>query len=196
MLNVALALAQANAIASGDSIAAQHGVCVCQLALGACLTKRGDNRKAKGWFERAANGLHRLAERSPTAVRLLSDEASALNNLGQAELELGDTLAAMQAFVSSRKILEALAASTSDYAIRSNLGGILHNQAIVEERNGNLKSAQSLLDQAISQQTAALQVAPNCKRCQTFLAKHQSLLLLVSNKNLSTTVNVSPLTKR
>ncbi len=194
MLNVALALAQATAIASGDSIAAQHGVCVCQLALGACMSKRGDIQKAKGWFERAANGLHRLAERSPTAVRLLSDEASALNNLGQAELALGDTLAAMQAFVSSRKILEALAANMSDYAIRSNLGGILHNQAIVEESNGNLESALSLINQAISQQSLALQVAPNCKRCQTFLAKHQSLLLQVSDKNLSTTVNVSPLT--
>ncbi len=193
MLTVALALAQANATANPDSIAAKHGVCICQLALGACMTRKEELQLAQAWFEKAAKGLHQLTEKSPAAVRLLSDEASALNNLGQSELALENSLAAMQAFSSSRKILEALSASTSDYTIRSNLGGILHNQAIVEESSGNLEAARNLLNQAIEHQRLALQVAPECRRCQTFLSKHQSLLTQVNSKIRSITVDVRPL---
>jgi eukaryotic-like serine/threonine-protein kinase len=194
MLNVALGLAQENATANIDSIAAQHSLSVCQLALGAAMSRKNEVQQAKGWFKKAAIGLHRLATKCPSSVRLLCDEASALNNLGQTELEMGSTLAAMEAFSSSRKILNELATITSDYVIRSNLGGILHNQAIVEENNGNVEAARDLLLQAIEHQKLALQAAPDCKRCQKFMKEHTSLLSQVANKIPTRIDDVSPLT--
>jgi len=150
---------------------------------------------AKEWFEEAVAGLHRLASRVPNAVRLHCDEASALNNLGQSELELGHTDAAMKAFSSSRNILENLALNTSDYTIRSNLGGVLHNQAIAEESRGNLEAAQVLLFQAIENQKHALQMAPDCKRCQTFLSEHTSHLSQLSGNAKSTTQKIRSISK-
>ena len=182
MLSMALSLAQANAKTNIDSIASQHEVCVCQLALGACLSSREEVNQAKVWFEQAASGLNRLAVRCPSNVRLRSDEASALNNIGQSELNLGNTLAATQAFASSRKILEVLVSSTTDYSIRSNLGGILNNQAIAEESQGNIEAAEKLLLKAVDNQRLALQVAPDCNRCKVFLTQHESHLLRVSSK--------------
>ncbi|MCY2982727.1 MAG: serine/threonine-protein kinase [Planctomycetota bacterium] len=190
MLRLALSLAQCNANSNVDSIAAQHEVCVCQLALGAYMRRSKDLAQSKDWFEEAAAGLHRLAGSIPNAVRLHCDEASALNNLGQSELELGNTLAAMEAFASSRKILEDLVMNTSDYTIRSNLGGVLHNLAIAEESRGNMEVAQGLLNQAIENQKLALQMAPDCKRCQKFLAEHTSHLSQISGKAKSTTQKI------
>jgi serine/threonine protein kinase/tetratricopeptide (TPR) repeat protein len=195
MLRLALSLAQSNATANVDSIAAQHEVCVCQLALGATMRRNKDVAHAKEWFEEAVAGLHRLASRVPNAVRLHCDEASALNNLGQSELELGHTDAAMKAFSSSRNILENLALNTSDYTIRSNLGGVLHNQAIAEESRGNLEAAQVLLFQAIENQKHALQMAPDCKRCQTFLSEHTSHLSQLSGNAKSTTQKIRSISK-
>ena len=165
---------------------AQHEVCVCQLALGAHMRRMNDVAQSKDWFTEAAAGLHRLAASIPNAVRLHCDEASALNNLGQSQLELGHTLAAMEAFASSRKILEDLAINTSDYTIRSNLGGVLHNQAMAEESRGNREAAHDLLVQAIENQKLALQMAPDCKRCHKFLAEHTSHLSQLSGKAKST----------
>ena len=190
MLRLALSLAQSNAASNADSIAAQHEVCVCQLALGAFMRRTKDLAQSKDWFADAAAGLHRLAASIPNAVQLHCDEASALNNLGQSELELGDTLAAMESFASSRKILEDLAINTSDYTIRSNLGGVLHNQAIGEESRGNMEAAQVLLVQAIENQKLALLMAPDCKRCQKFLAEHTSHLSQLSGKAKSTTQKI------
>jgi tetratricopeptide (TPR) repeat protein len=190
MLRLALSLAQNNATFNADSIAAQHKVCVCQLALGAFMRRNQDFAQSKDWFEEAVTGLHRLAGSMPNAVRLHCDEASALNNLGQLELELGHTIAAMEAFASSRKILEDLALNTSDYTIRSNLGGVLHNQAIAEESRGNMEAAQGLLVQAIENQELALQMAPECKRSQKFLEEHTSHLSQLSGKAKSTTQKI------
>ena len=194
MLSLALTLAEENALANMDSIAAQHEVSVCQLALGAWYSRRKEIAQAKECFEKAADGLHRLVSRSPTAVRLQSDEASALNNVGQSKLELRDSTAAAEAFASSRKILENLALRTSDYTIRSNLGGVLHNQAIVEESMGNFEAARSLLFQAIDNQKLALQVAPACKRCQKFLTEHTQHLKQLSGKAKAKTDKVGSVT--
>ncbi len=178
----ALDLSESNAKSHSDEFADLHDACVCQLALGSCCARYENAEQAKVWFEKAATGLHRMSAKCPTNARLLSDEASALNNLGQIELETGQTRSALKAFDSSRKILERLTASTSDYSIRSNLGGVLNNQAIAQENLGNIEAAKQLLVSAVEMQRLALQSAPECKRCQAFLLEHEAHLLRVSNK--------------
>ena len=180
MLSIALDLANANAKSNADKMAAHYDVCICQLALGAWSVQEKAIEQAKTWFEKAASGLHRLRLRCPSNVRLQSDHASALNNLGQTELESGNAQAALEAFESSQKILASLAKSTSDYTIQSNLGGVLNNLAMAHESLGHLASTRSCLVKAIEHQKLALKIAPDCKRCQEFLSEHESHLLRVT----------------
>ncbi len=182
MLTRALELAEGNASQYSDEVPEVHEVCVCQLALGAKCAKAKNALQAIVWFEKAAAGLQRLTMKNPANVRLLSDQASALNNLGQMEMEAGTTVSALKSFTASRKILEGLAANSSDYAIQSNLGGVLNNQAIAEESLGNMVAAKRLLIQAVEVQRNAVQSAPDCKRCQAFLKEHEQHLLRVSSK--------------
>lgn len=189
MLALALELAEANASLQSDEVPELHEVCVCQLALGSTCAKAKNTLQAMVWFEKAAAGLHRLTAKNPANVRLLSDQASALNNLGQMEMEAGTTVSALKSFAASRKILEALAANSSDYVIQSNLGGVLNNQAIAEEKLGNMEAAKRLLIQAVEVQRLAVQSAPDSKRCQAFLKEHEQHLLRVSSK---VTINRDP----
>ena len=182
MLTRALELAESNASLHPDEVPELHEVCVCQLALGAKCAKTKNISLAIVWFEKAAAGLHRLSEKNPANTRLLSDQASALNNLGQMEMEVGTTVAALKSFTASRKILEGLAANSSDYVIQSNLGGVLNNQAIAEENLGNIETAKRLLTQAVEVQRQAVRLAPDSVRCQAFLKEHEQHLLRVSSK--------------
>ena len=182
MLTRALELAEANASLQSDAAPELHEVCVCQLALGAKCAKAKNISLAIVWFEKAAAGLNRLSAKNPTNVRFLSDQASALNNLGQMEMEAGTTVVALKSFTASRKILEGLAANSSDYVIQSNLGGVLNNQALAEENLGNMETAKRLLTQAIEVQRQAVQSAPDSTRCQAFLKEHEQHLLRVSSK--------------
>ena len=182
MLTRALELAESNANLGHDVISDHHEVCVCQLALGAKCATAKDTAQAIVWFEKAAAGLQRLSVNNPKNVRLLCDEASALNNLGQMELESGATVSALKSFSVSRKLLEGLASHTSDYEIHSNLGGVLNNQAIAEEMLGDLEAAERLLIRAVEVQRQALQSAPGSKRCQAFLKEHEQHLLRVASK--------------
>ena len=182
MLTRALELAEADASLHSDETPELHEVSVCQLALGAKCANAKDISQAIVWFEKAAAGLQRLTVKNPASVRLLSDQASALNNLGQMEMEAGTTVSALKSFAASRRILEGLAANSSDYVIQSNLGGVLNNQAIAEESLGNLDAAKRLLIQAVEVQRHAIQSAPDSKRCQAFLKEHEQHLLRVSSK--------------
>ena len=98
------------------------------------------------------------------------------------EMEAGTTAVALKSFTASRKILEGLAANSSDYVIQSNLGGVLNNQALAEENLGNMETAKRLLTQAIEVQRQAVQSAPDSTRCQAFLKEHEQHLLRVSSK--------------
>jgi eukaryotic-like serine/threonine-protein kinase len=182
MLTRALELSEANASLHSDEVPELHEVCVCQLALGAKCAKAKNVSLAIVWLEKAAAGLTRLSAKNSANIRLLSDQASALNNLGQMEMEAGTTVAALKSFTASRKILEGLAANSSDYVIQSNLGGVLNNLAIAEEYLGNIGAAKRLLIQAVEVQRHAVQSAPNSKRCQAFLKEHEQHLLRVSSK--------------
>ena len=184
------AVSSNSASRTSEGITASHQVCICQLALGSACSRTKDSVQARVWFEKGALALKRLVANHPTSVRLLTDCASALNNWGQAELALGANQAAQKAFSASLLILEKLAEDRSDYLATSSLGGVLNNQAMVLEKNGDLLAATQLLKRAIDLQKFALQTTPDSKRCQEFLEQHQANYIRIL-RNLSSSQDIT-----
>ncbi len=181
LLEIALSTSELSARERPDDPVIAHEVCVCQLALGsACMPK--DPTKAKVFLERGTSDLRRLALKHPGNTRLWNDYASGLNNLGQAELETDALMDAKAAFEESKRVLERLMESTSDYMVACNLGGVLNNLASIAESRGNLREAQRMLTKAIEIQKRAIAAAPESKRSQEFLRQHESNLVRVDEK--------------
>ena len=176
MIEHAVAINQQRALRSSGDVAVAHDLSLSQLALGATLLARDEIEEARRLFHKAVVDMKRLHEQHPAIVRFSVDLASALNNLGQAELELSAYAAAEQNFVEAKSLLERLHQSSDDYWVASNLGGVCNNLAVVKEHQGQRREAEQLLHQAIEYQELALSKSPESARCREFLAEHRAQL--------------------
>lgn len=177
MLERAVAINQQRTQSLSGDVAAMHDLSLSRLALGATLLAQQDDvEEARRLFHKAVVDMKRLHEQHPAIDRFGVDLASALNNLGQAELELSAYSAAEQNFAESKSLLERLHQSSEDYWVASNLGGVCNNLAVVKEHQGQRREAEQLLHQAIEYQEFALSKSPESARCREFLAEHRAQL--------------------
>ncbi len=161
---------------------AQHELALTRLASGALWLSENEKEKATQEFRSAIDDLHELHILHPAIVRFEVDLATALNNLGQAELESEQFALAESSFLESKGRLERLLPGSNDYWIASNLGGVLNNLAIVKERQGHIAQAEEYLNKAIEFQETALKKSPDSARCQEFLAEHRAQLARLMNQ--------------
>lgn len=172
----AVSINQQRTQANPDDMAAVHDLSLARLALGANLMTDDDIDPARRLFHKAVNDMKRLHQQHPAIVQFGVDLASALNNLGQAELEAHAVSAAEQNFLQSKSLLERLYLGSQDYMVASNLGGVCNNLAVTKEHQGQLREAELLLNQAIKYQELALSKSPDSARCRDFLAEHRAQL--------------------
>lgn len=172
----AVSLNQRRARTDATDPFAIHDLSLARLALGANCLSRDDSEDARRLFHQAVMDLRRLHELHPAIIKFGVDLSSALNNLGQAELELQGYSAAEQNFTEAKNLLERLHRSSEDYWIASNLGGVCNNLAVVKEHQGQIADAERLLSKAISYQEFALSKSPDSARCREFLAEHRAQL--------------------
>ncbi len=176
LIERAIAINQQRAQELPEDISVVHDLSLARLALGAIGMKTGDLQQSRRLFHKATMELRQLHAQHPAIIKFATDLASALNNLGQAELELHALSAAEQNFVESKNLLTRLYQGTEDYWIASNLGGVCNNLAIVKEQQGQQLAAEQLLKDAIKYQEFALAKSPDSARCQEFLDEHRAQL--------------------
>lgn len=176
LLDRAVSLNKQRVRENSQDMSVLHDLSLAQLALGANSLARDNKEDARRLFHQAVSQLRSLVDQHPAIVKFGIDLASALNNLGQAELELDAYAEAEQNFVESKSLLERLHRNSEDYWIASSLGGVCNNLAIVKEHQGKLDDAQQLLSAAIGYQEFALSKSPDSARCREFLAEHRAQL--------------------
>ena len=182
MLERAVVINQQRSLALSGDYAAAHDLSLSRLALGATLLAQQDIEEARRLFNRAVVDMKLLHEQHPSIARFGVDLASALNNLGQAELELSAFSSAERNFAESKSLLERLYQSGEDYWVASNLGGVCNNLAVVKKHQGQPREAEQLLHSAIEYQELALSKSPESARCREFLAEHRAQLARLNEK--------------
>lgn len=167
---------------------AEHDLSLCRLALGAHLLQLGEAETSRVYFEKAVGDLRRLHLTHPAVTKFALDLSTALNNLGQSEMQTQALNAAEQAFEESREYLERLLQNTNEYVVQSCLGGVCNNLALVKEARGLHDEAEKLLKEAIVYQKKAIAQSPDSKSCESFLAEH--IAQLARLQSLQTEANL------
>jgi tetratricopeptide (TPR) repeat protein len=124
-------------------------------------------------FEQAISLQLKLVRQAPLVLQYRSELAASWNNLGQWQADQGQLATAESSLGKARELLESICTDHPDQlAERSSLGGVLHNLALVLERQQRFAEAVALLEVAISHQQFAADQAPNVTRYREFLAEH------------------------
>lgn len=135
----------------------------------------------------------RLVRQAPLVLGYRSELAATWNNLGQWYCELDELPAAEQALGEARGLLEVICADHPNrVAQRSNLGGVLHNLAIVMERQQRWEQARAALELAIRHQQAAVTAAPEVARFREFLEEHHAQRMRLNHHTPRPSATVHP----
>lgn len=155
---------------------AERDLALCQLTLGGYLLGIKQIQPAKVALKEAAKQLGYLHRIDPAIQQFSLDFATALNNLGQCDLELGNFQAANESFTKAAQLLEQVSATSDNYLVEHSLGGVHNNLSILHELKGDLHIAESEIRKAIEFQSSALARSPNNRLCESFLNEHRSQL--------------------
>jgi serine/threonine protein kinase len=145
--------------------------------------RRSDNKGARRLLEEAIAYEQRALKANPHSPESIGDLRrhyvdliAVLQQCGQ-PAELDDA---------HRKIIAALeeflAARPDNANLRSDLGGLLHNLALLLDSRGELEPARQLLDQAVGHQQAALKASPDNAPSLVFLRNHYCVLAAIHKR--------------
>ena len=132
------------------------------------------HREAVESLRQAIEISGQLRSRWPEQISYRRDLGISLNQLGLSFSAIGRTERAAGAFEQASKHARALLAVHEDDAqLHSMLGSTLNNLAFLKQQTGDHHAAESLYDEAIKHQSAAVNLAPQVPRYRVHLGKHE-----------------------
>lgn len=151
--------------------------------LGAAYAKLQRHLHAAEEYERASAIQSELVQASPAQQSFRRDLAVSHNNCGLAYTRMKQPAPAIQEFQQAADLHRHLVSmSREDAALHSSLGSTLSNLGVAFTQTADVDSAKKSFAEAIAAQQLAVQFAPENKRYQALLAKHEALLAaLVQN---------------
>jgi tetratricopeptide (TPR) repeat protein len=141
--------------------------------LGAAQSAANQHAAAVETFNRAIEIGQKMQQRWPDQPTYQRDLVLSLNHLGLAYSKLENLARARHAFDQSINLGRKLASDFSkDAETQSMIAGVLNNIGFLEQQLGSPQAASKAYDEAIQFQTLAVKLAPEVKRYQEYLSKH------------------------
>jgi len=140
--------------------------------LGTLENHRRRPAEAGAAFGRAIALEEELVQKSPAVNEYRQNLAFSHNNLGQVHSQQRQWKPADAEFARAETLLQDLVRDyPDDAAHRSELGGVLNNRALTQQRLGETEAALHSYRRAIEHQRAALDAAPQVARFRDFLSR-------------------------
>ena len=153
--------------------------------LGVAQSAAGRSELAIETFDKAIEIGRQLLARWPDHPAYRRDLVLSYNHLGLTLTKCGKLVAARRALDEALALGEPLAETfTDDAETRSMLGGIYNNVGFLYQQLGDRTAAAKNYSEAIRHQSIAVKLAPQVKRYQGYLKKHQENFNTVSIKRI------------
>jgi tetratricopeptide (TPR) repeat protein len=160
-------------VAEEESAAYRSDLALCYNNFGAILAHRDQWEEACESYEKAIDLQRQLTRQAGAVVVYRRDLAVSLNQLGQAQQQLGELPAALQSFGEAEEIVAQLADDyPNELTMRSLCGAVLNNRAMALEASHQNDVALPVYEEAIAHQRVAFSRAPSVTEYREFLSKH------------------------